>query len=330
MSDQKLKIFYCGLDPLTLSLLTKNKSYNVCGIADFDDFNQATPKNLFDKLFKYVYKLRKRNSIFVKFFAFLYYICHQLSSYSFCKSTSMLMLLCNTKSKILDLSNPEEVELFFKRQKIDLTIVNNWWLLPESFLDLPKYGVINLHPSLLPKYRGSLPTLWSLKNKDHSSALSFIKLNKNMDQGEIIEQIEFSIIGDNSISVEKKIEKITTEHLYGVIDRFVKNGFVSKQNNSQVSYTAKYHDYMEIKAAEENGSDIVNKINLYPYLWPFDFCYLRTGEQKYSFTKAELLDQLPQHLNLDNPWEYIHQNKVIYIKSKDNRYIKGFLLNSDG
>lgn len=59
-------------------------------------------------------------------------------------------------------------------------------ILPKTFLEIPKYGCINLHPSLLPRYRGASPIEEALLHGDTETGLSFIRVNEKMDSGDIL------------------------------------------------------------------------------------------------------------------------------------------------
>jgi len=66
-------------------------------------------------------------------------------------------------------------------------------LLPKYILDFPKYGCINVHGSLLPKYRGSAPVQWSVINGDRTTGVTTMYMNEGMDTGDILMQEEFEI-----------------------------------------------------------------------------------------------------------------------------------------
>lgn len=66
-------------------------------------------------------------------------------------------------------------------------------LLPEYILNFPKYGCINVHGSLLPKYRGSAPVQWSVINGDKTTGVTTMYMDKGMDTGDILLQTEFEI-----------------------------------------------------------------------------------------------------------------------------------------
>lgn len=78
--------------------------------------------------------------------------------------------------------------------KPDLFVVAAYGkIIPQSILDLPKYGAINIHPSLLPKYRGPSPIQTALLNGDQTTGISIIKMDAKMDHGPIVTQWEVPI-----------------------------------------------------------------------------------------------------------------------------------------
>lgn len=77
--------------------------------------------------------------------------------------------------------------------KPDIFVVVAFRILPESLYSLPKYGSINIHGSLLPKYRGAAPINWALINGDKETGLTSFILNKKVDTGSIILQTKTNI-----------------------------------------------------------------------------------------------------------------------------------------
>ena len=59
-------------------------------------------------------------------------------------------------------------------------------ILPKSVLELPRYGCINLHVSLLPKYRGSAPVQWSVLNGDAETGVSIMQMDEGLDTGDVL------------------------------------------------------------------------------------------------------------------------------------------------
>ena len=80
-----------------------------------------------------------------------------------------------------------------KKIKADLFIVVAFKILPERIINIPRYGSINIHPSLLPKYRGSSPIQHALLNGDQETGVTIFKLSSKVDSGNIILQEKYLI-----------------------------------------------------------------------------------------------------------------------------------------
>lgn len=91
--------------------------------------------------------------------------------------------------------NDKQFLQYLSWMKPDIFVVVAYKILSDRLLSIPKYGAINLHPSLLPKYRGAAPIQWSLINGDLQTAVTTILLSKQIDSGEILLQ-ETVDIGD--------------------------------------------------------------------------------------------------------------------------------------
>lgn len=79
-------------------------------------------------------------------------------------------------------------------------------LIPEKVFSLPPLGTINLHPSLLPKYRGAAPVQWALINGERVSGVTVQMINKDLDAGDIVLQEKLNI--DENITAEELYEKV--------------------------------------------------------------------------------------------------------------------------
>lgn len=96
-------------------------------------------------------------------------------------------------------------------------------ILPKEILDIPKYGCINLHGSILPKYRGAAPIQWSILNGDVKTGVTTIYMNEGMDSGDIIlkEEVE---IGENETTGElwNRLSKIGAKLLVETVKQIEK------------------------------------------------------------------------------------------------------------
>ena len=86
----------------------------------------------------------------------------------------------------LTMRNDETIELI-KSIDADLIVVVAYGkILPKAILDIPKYGCINVHASLLPKYRGAAPIQWAVLNGDSETGISVQQMNEGIDTGDLL------------------------------------------------------------------------------------------------------------------------------------------------
>ncbi|MBU0529738.1 methionyl-tRNA formyltransferase [bacterium] len=91
----------------------------------------------------------------------------------------------------------------------DIFVIVAYKILPDKLLSIPKYGAINLHPSLLPKYRGAAPIQWSLINGNSKTAVTTISLSEKIDSGKILLQEAVDINDDDNYgTLSNRLSKI--------------------------------------------------------------------------------------------------------------------------
>lgn len=111
-------------------------------------------------------------------------------------------------------------------------------LIPEAILNIPKYGCLNLHASLLPKYRGSAIIQAAILNGDKQTGLSLIKMDKGLDTGPILAQISLDIgQEDTAGALYDKLSKLSADFLINTIKQYLAGKITPiPQNASQASY----------------------------------------------------------------------------------------------
>lgn len=273
-----IKTVYIGYDTSTLFLLNSSERIKVIAVVEIDKLSSYNLSNPIDCGFCYLYKKKIEKKFIHVHFVMLHFLNYLrcFSSPIYRKYNRYINEVLSKKIAICKETDIEEMD------DVDIIVVNNWKLLGASIINKPQYGCLNIHPSKLPMYRGAVPTLWALKNKDRDCAVSYMILNKKMDGGDILSQYVFPISSkDDSILLEQKIENILQETLLNSIINYVNGQIIPKpQDDFQSSYTAKYEEYMKIDINTENLYDIINKIKLYPYLFPTDYCYLPVNKNK--------------------------------------------------
>jgi methionyl-tRNA formyltransferase len=112
-------------------------------------------------------------------------------------------------------------------------------ILPQDILEIPRYGCLNIHPSLLPRYRGVSPVPAAILNGDEFTGVSVMMLDRGVDTGPVLVQAQVSITGwDTTGSLTEKLSRIGAQLLLEVLPRLVKGQVAPQvQNNAQATYT---------------------------------------------------------------------------------------------
>jgi methionyl-tRNA formyltransferase len=134
----------------------------------------------------------------------------------------------------------------FVKQMVELDIdvafvVAYGQILKQRFLDIPKYGCVNLHGSLLPLYRGASPIQAALLHGNAVSGISYIKMDVSMDSGDVIQDFEVNIgEHDKMPDLATKLIQIGKETVADVLCRYVSGtSILTAQNHDQASYCHK-------------------------------------------------------------------------------------------
>jgi methionyl-tRNA formyltransferase len=159
----------------------------------------------------------------------------------------------------------------YKNLKPDLVIVVAYGppYFSTEMINLPKYKIINIHPSPLPKYRGATPAPWQIINGETTGAVTFFQLDELPDHGPIINQIPFSIDKkETSFSLYQKSFDLAAKNLDTVLTAYLKNPQkLTFQDHSQKTYFPK----LSRDIAKINWQDDKNKIEKFiraMYDWP--------------------------------------------------------------
>ena len=144
-----------------------------------------------------------------------------------------------------DLSDPDFIKQIKKINPI-LIVVVAFKKLPSILFEIPKYGTINLHASLLPDYRGAAPINWCLMNNEKYTGVSIIKINEKIDYGNILMQEKVLIDKDEDFeTLKNKLSLIGSKILHKTIDLIIKNKIkgkkqvISKDNKQAPKLTSK-------------------------------------------------------------------------------------------
>ena len=186
------------------------------------------------------------------------------------------------------LKNNDEEYNYFKSLDADLTIVVAYGqIIPKEFLSLTKKGFINIHASLLPKWRGAAPIQRSIMNLDKETGISIMKLAEQLDTGPVCNGYKIDLKNNLKASdVAEKLSLIAAEKILDNIDDILedKAKFID-QDHSKATYAFKIQKAEGEINWNDEAKNIIGKINgLYPVPGAF---FIYKGE-RYKILKAEI------------------------------------------
>ena len=188
----------------------------------------------------------------------------------------------------LNLKNNENEYNYLKNLNADLAIVVAYGqIIPEEFLNLTKYGFINIHASLLPKWRGAAPIQRYIMNLDKETGISFMKIVIKLDEGPVCKKLNIKISEkDNYETLSDKLSSLASENMLDIIDDiFEEKVLYEEQNHEEATYANKIlKSEGEIKWSE-NAENILGKIN---GLYPSPGAWFVYKGERYKILNAEL------------------------------------------
>ena len=188
----------------------------------------------------------------------------------------------------LNLKNNENEYNYLKNLNADLAIVVAYGqIIPEEFLNLTKHGFINIHASLLPKWRGAAPIQRSIMNLDKETGISFMKIVKQLDEGPVCKKLNIKVSEkDNFQTLSDKLSSLASENMLDIIDDiFEEKVLYEEQNHEEATYANKIlKSEGEIKWTE-NAENILGKIN---GLYPSPGAWFVYKGERYKILNAEL------------------------------------------
>jgi methionyl-tRNA formyltransferase len=223
--------------------------------------------------------------------------------------SSMVRLAITNKipyTQVLEIDQKLITEI--KKLDPDIGVVADFGLIiPEELIDVFPYGILNIHPSLLPKYRGPTPVQSALLNGDSKTGVAIIKIDEQLDHGPVLYQEERTINpGDSTPYLLQQLFQRAADVLPDVINSYVDEEIpLQIQDDEIATYTkqlTKKDGYVDV----ENPPDIdelnrkINALAFWPGVWT-----------KYTLTSKEVIIKL-------------HPNGIIHVEGKKPMSYKDF------
>ena len=182
--------------------------------------------------------------------------------------------------------NQEEYE-FIKNLEADLAIVVAYGqIIPKNILNLTKKGFINIHASLLPKWRGAAPIQRSIMNLDKETGISIMKINEELDTGAVSNQYKIEIGDENAEEMSEKLSLLAAEKILDEIDDVLedKAKFI-EQDHSKATYAPKIDKSEGRINWNEKADQILGKVN---GLYPVPGAWFNYAGERYKILKARI------------------------------------------
>jgi methionyl-tRNA formyltransferase len=220
----------------------------------------------------------------------------------------------------LDLFKPDRLNIKEFKKKIEileidfLIVVAYGKILPRWLIELPSVSSINIHFSLLPKYRGASPIQSALLNGDKETGITFIEMSEKLDSGNIITAEKTKIFeDDNKIKLESRLTGLSIKKIDNVlIDLSKQNNSSIKQDDSSASYCQKILKVDSVTDFNDKAINIFNKFRAF-IEWPGLAFY--HNETLIKIHGLEVLDQI----NTNKPGTiYKFDSTGLYVNTIDS------------
>ena len=188
--------------------------------------------------------------------------------------------------------NVEIIEQLKKAGADVLVVVAYGQILPQELLDLFSLGAINVHPSLLPKYRGASPVQSAVLNGDEKTGISIMLMDEKMDHGPILIQEEIALSGtETSESLLEALSKQGVPLLIEAIKKYSTKEIVGCKQKHELATFCRMINKEEARIDWNKPADEINNAIRGFYAWPIAWTML-DGQRFKIFPPVEVVDGL--------------------------------------
>lgn len=170
----------------------------------------------------------------------------------------------------LDVNNIDSITKLRAINADIFIVVSYGSLLKRELLNISKYKSINLHPSLLPLYRGAAPIQRTLMNGDDITGATVIEITEKLDAGDMLEQVKLEIDDEwNYGDLSSKLSAIGSELLLLALEKIQNNKVIKTKQSDNYTYAKKIKKDEKYLDFNFKADDVANKVRgLYPILTP--------------------------------------------------------------
>ncbi|AEH39890.1 methionyl-tRNA formyltransferase [Buchnera aphidicola (Cinara tujafilina)] len=162
-------------------------------------------------------------------------------------------------------------------------------IIPSSILKLFSKKAINIHASLLPRWRGAAPIQWAILSGDNNTGISIIQMNDQIDAGKILYSVSCPIHNsDTTKTIYKKLIPISINAMHHILIKIIKNNIINsyKQDIKKITYAPKIkkeQTRISWKKSAQYNERLIRALNPYPY------CYFILKDKIIKIIQASVL-----------------------------------------
>ena len=200
------------------------------------------------------------------------------------------------KEKSLNLRTPENLDNdeeynFLKKLDPDIVVVIAYGkIIPKKFLNLAKHGFINVHASLLPKWRGAAPIQRSIMNLDNQTGISIMKIVEELDAGPVMHQDKIQINEKiDALTLSRVLSKLGANSILNAINKIAKGeARFQEQNHNEATYAKKILKKEGRINWSQSAKKVLAKIN---GLNPNPGAWFEYKNARFKVWKAEIVNK---------------------------------------
>lgn len=190
-------------------------------------------------------------------------------------------------------SSLKDESVYNKLKEIDpdlIVVVAYGKIIPKNIIDLPKLGIINVHSSILPKYRGASPIHSALINGDDKTGVSIMFINEGLDTGDVLKIITTDIKEEDDLgTLTERLAKLGSDALSHVVPTLIDKTYVATKQDDSLATLVKpiKKEEMKIDFSKTN----VEIFNLVRGLSPHPCAYTIKNGENIKIYKVEKIDK---------------------------------------
>ena len=223
--------------------------------------------------------------------------------------------------------NQEIIEEIKRLNPDIICVVAYGMILPKEILDIPKFGCINVHASLLPKYRGASPIQYAVINGDKVTGVTTMYIDEGMDTGDMIEKEEVEIFPDETAGeLWNRLSKVGAQLLVKTLEKIENKTVTRTPQGKDFSLAPLLDKEMSKIDWEESSAEQIK--NLTRGLNPMMGTYAFLNGKKIKFWKIEVvevkefIEKYEEFKGYEYRFDGMDPGTILYIDMKEGLYVK--------